>query len=77
MFLGEAKKFAENKFEEILDKVFEIKTKYLVLVNIFRDSVISYHLLLKKIAQTGEIKKLSYTKSEGGDDCIGFLIKKF
>jgi hypothetical protein len=76
LFLGEAEKFAGKKFEEILDKVFETKTKYLVLVNIFRDNVISYNLLLKKIAQTGEIKKLTYTRSEGGDDCIGFLIKK-
>ncbi len=77
LFLGEAEKFADNQFAEILDKVFEIKTKYLVLINIFKDDVINYNLFLKKIAQTGEIKKLSYIKSEGGDDCIGFLIKKF
>ncbi|MEK7120083.1 MAG: class I SAM-dependent methyltransferase, partial [Patescibacteria group bacterium] len=74
LFLGEAEKFAENKFEEILDKLFKIKTKYLVLVNLFRDNI-NYNLLLKKISQTGDIVKVGYVKSEGGEDCVGLTIK--
>jgi len=74
LFLGEAEKFAENKFEEILDKLFKIKTKYLVLVNLFRDNI-NYNLLLKKISQTGDIIKVSYVKSESGEDCMGLTIK--
>lgn len=76
LFLGEAEKFAGNKFHEILDRLFELKTRYLVVVNLSRDNI-DYNLLLRKIAETGEIKKVSHVKSESGeDDCIGLLISK-
>ena len=74
LFLGEAGKFAENNFEEILNKLFEIKTKYLVMINLFRDNI-NYNLLLKKIAEMGNIIKTAYTKSEDGDECIGLTIQ--
>jgi hypothetical protein len=74
LFLGEAGKFADNNFEEILNKLFEIKTKYLVMVNLFRDNI-NYNLLLKKIAETGSVVKVAYTKSEDGDECIGLTIQ--
>ena len=74
LFLGEAEKFAENKFEEILDKLFSIKTKYLVLVNMFSDKI-DYNLLLKKIAEKGEILKLEHSVSRSGNEYIGMTIK--
>jgi predicted RNA methylase len=75
LFLGEAEKFAKNKFNTILDALFSIKTRYLVVVNIFRDNI-DYRLLLKYIAEKGEIMKVVYQVSEKGDECIGLLIKK-
>ncbi len=74
LFLGEAGKFAENNFEEILNKLFEIKTKYLVMVNLFRDNI-NYNLLLKKISEIGNITKVAYTQSESGDECIGLTVQ--
>lgn len=74
LFLGEAEKFNCNKFEEIVNKLFSIKTKCLILVNLFRDNI-NYNLLLKKITEEGKIIKLSYIKSESGDECIGITIK--
>ncbi|MBN2094232.1 MAG: hypothetical protein JW740_02600 [Candidatus Zambryskibacteria bacterium] len=74
LFLGEAEKFAENKFEEVMNELFKIKTKYLVMVNLFRDKI-NYNLLLKKIAEVGNIIKVAYVKSEDGEDCIGLTIQ--
>ena len=44
------------------------------MVNLFRDNI-NYNLLLKKIGELGSIEKVSYTKSEDGDECLGMLIK--
>lgn len=74
LFLGEAEKFAGNKFEEVLDNLFKIKTKYLVLVNLVRDNI-NYNLLLKKISHMGDIVKICHTKSENGEECIGLAIR--
>lgn len=76
LFLGEAGKFAGNNFEEILNKLFNVKTKYLILVNLFRDNI-DYNLLLKKITEKGDLIKVAYTKSDtdSGDECIGLTIK--
>jgi len=75
LFLGEAEKFGKNKFPEILDSLFRIKAKYLVIINLFRDEVVDYRLLLKRIAQKGKQVKIAYQISTGGDECLGFLIK--
>lgn len=75
LFLGEAEKFAKNKFEDIVRELFKIKTRYLIIVNIFRDNI-DYRLLLKYIAEKGEIMKVAYQVSEKGDECIGLTIKK-
>ncbi len=74
LFLGEAEQFGENKYEDVLEKIFSIKTKYLVLVNLIKDNI-NYSLLLKEIALKGNISKLGYIKSESGEDCLGILIK--
>ena len=74
LFLGEAEKFGKNKFEKIIKKLFSIKTKYLILINLFRDNI-NYNLLLKTISQTGKIVKLNYVVSESGEDCLGMTIK--
>ena len=74
LFLGEAEQFGENQFKIILEKLFSIKTKYLILVNLFRDNI-NYNFVLKEIAQKGSIAKLSYIISESGDECLGILIK--
>jgi hypothetical protein len=84
LFLGEAAKFAGNGFEEILENLFEIKTNYLVIVNLSFDDVVNYFLLLKKISQTGKIIGLSFVPSSEsevdrrekyGGGCIGMCIK--
>lgn len=74
LFLGEAEKFAGNKFENILNKLFSIKTKYLVIVNLARDNI-NYDLLDKKIKEKGEIIKRNSVKSESGEETLGILIK--
>jgi hypothetical protein len=77
LFLGEAEKFAGNKFEDILKRLFAIKTKYLVIVNVERDSI-NYWLLFKHIANNGIVLKISYVNrpDKEGDICLGFTIKK-
>jgi hypothetical protein len=74
LFLGEAEKFAGNKFKEIVDKLFSIKTKYLVMVNLERDNI-NYDYLNKKISEKGKILKEYKIISEGGDLCLGMTIK--
>jgi hypothetical protein len=84
LFLGEAAKFAGNGFEEILENLFEIKTNYLVIVNLSFDDVVNYFLLLKKISQTGKIIGLGFVPSSEsevdcrekyGGGCIGMCIR--
>ena len=74
LFLGEAEQFGKNRYVEMLERLFFIKTRYLVLVNLFRDNI-DYGLLLKEISSKGSITKLGYIKSESGEDCLGILIK--
>ena len=74
LFLGEAEKFGGNKFEDILNSLFSIKTKYLVIIN-REDDKINYFLLMKKIYELGEILKISYQKTDDDHECIGFTIK--
>lgn len=65
----------ENQYHgEVLKSLFFIKTKYLIIVNLFRDKI-DYNLLLKTIAEKGEIIKIAYEPSESGEECIGFAIK--
>jgi trans-aconitate methyltransferase len=85
LFLGEATKYGGNNFEEILENLFALKTKYLMIVNVSYDDAVSYFLLLKKIAQAGKIAGLSYVPSPDseadprdkfGGGTIGLLIEK-
>lgn len=76
LFLGEAEKFAENSFDNIIERLFEIKTKYLVIVDILSDKNVNYRSLLKLIVQKGKILNLNYITNKEGADYIGFLIKK-
>jgi len=83
LFLGEATKFSGNNFENILENLLAIKTKYLILVNVSYDDAISYFYLLKRIAQCGEIVGLGYAPSSEDNDprekfgggCVGLCIK--
>lgn len=84
LFLGEATKYASNNFEEILDNLFAIKTRYLIIVNVSYDDSISYFYLLKKIARAGKIVGLSYVESSEseadprekfGGGCVGMCVK--
>lgn len=75
LFLGEAEKFGDNKFEKILAKSFAIDTKYLVIVNLLSDNI-NYGLLLKQISEYGDIIKVNYVISEDGETSLGMLIKK-
>ena len=73
LFLGEAEKFGENKFKSILERLFSIKTDYLVLVNLSNDKI-DYSLLLKEITLHGNILKIEYGISEGGGEYLGMLV---
>lgn len=75
LFLGEAEKFGDNKFEKILVKLFAIDTRYLVIVNLFRDNI-NYDLLLRQISEYGDIKRIKYVISEDGETSLGMLIRK-
>ncbi|PJE81257.1 hypothetical protein COU58_03430 [Candidatus Pacearchaeota archaeon CG10_big_fil_rev_8_21_14_0_10_32_42] len=71
LLLGEATKFNKNKFDEILDSLFKIKSKFIVIIDVFDDPEVNYGKILKKISSTGEIKKV-YSK----DKYLGFLIER-
>lgn len=75
LFLGEAEKFGDNKFEKILAKLFTINTKYLIIVNLFRDNI-NYNLLLKQISEYGDIVGIKHVISEDGETSLGMLIKR-
>jgi len=74
LFLGEAEQFAENKFPKILEKLFSLKTKYIVMVNLERDNI-NQDLLLAEINKRGKIIKSERVVSESGDVCLGMTIK--
>ena len=74
LFLGEAEKFSKGGFAAMVAKLFTLKTRYLVMVNLFRDAV-DYNVVFKAIAEKGGTVKVAYAKSEDGDECIGLTIK--
>ena len=74
LFLGEAEKFAGNKFGKILDKLLSIKTEYLVMVNHERDEI-DYNFLKQKIEEKGKILKENSAVSEEGNKTSGVLVK--
>jgi hypothetical protein len=75
LFLGEAEKFSGNRFEKILDALFALKTKYLIIVNVRRDAI-DYWSLFKRVAEKGTVLRIAYATSDAdGDDCLGFAIR--
>jgi hypothetical protein len=70
LLLGEATKF-RNKFNDVLNALFSIKTRYLVIVDVLEDTDVDYRSILAATAQKGLIKKISFS-----DKYIGFLISK-
>jgi len=71
LLLGEATKFGGNSFKQILDTLFEIKTKYLVVADIKNDPDINYRLLLSKIDKEAAVGKKVMV-----DKYIGFTLIK-
>lgn len=78
LFLGEAEKFAGNKYEEILNKLFSIKTRYLI-ITYFENDIMDRNLLMKYVHEYGEIAKQDQTESRSEEWGISFgmAIKKF
>jgi len=71
LLLGEATKFGGNSFKQILKTLFEIKTKYLVVIDIENVPDIDYRLLLSKIN-----KETVVGKKVTVDKYIGFTLIK-
>lgn len=71
LLLGEAQKFSKKPFLTMLDSLFRIKTKYLVIVDIMNDKSIDYDLLLKYINEKGNL-----LKTLKNEKYIGFLIQQ-
>jgi trans-aconitate methyltransferase len=70
LLLGEATKFG-NRFNDVLNALFSIKTRYLVIVDVLEDTDVDYRSILAATAQEGSIKKINFS-----DRYIGFLISK-
>lgn len=68
LLLGEASKFG-NTFDDVLDALFSIKTKHLVIMDVLEDPDVNYRSILRAIAMKGSIRKISCL-----DKYIGFLI---
>jgi trans-aconitate methyltransferase len=70
LLLGEATKFG-NRFNDVLNALFSINTRHLVIVDILEDPDVDYRSILRAIALKGSIEKINYL-----DKYIGFLISK-
>ncbi|MEW6617508.1 MAG: hypothetical protein AB1333_03790 [Patescibacteria group bacterium] len=80
LFLGEATKFGSNTFGGMLRKLFSLKTKYLVIVDLLFDPGVDYNLVFQMIAKKGKLLKVIYQWREGESrkeykGIVGFLIK--
>lgn len=80
LFLGEATKFGSNTFEGMLRKLFLLKTKYLVIVDLLFDSEVDYNAIFQMIAKKGKLLKIIYqwrdNESRGEyRGIVGFLIE--
>ena len=71
LLLGEATKFNQNSFENVLNALFNIKTKHLVIVDIYADPQVNYGLLLKNISDVGRVIKLDCV-----DKYIGMVVER-
>ena len=81
LFLGESERFLKNKFENVLNKLFSIKTKYLVIIDVLDDYQIDYRKILKKIASKKILNiyyragKIKFTSGKEYNGFIGFLVR--
>lgn len=80
LFLGEATKFGSNTFESILRKLFSLKTKYLVIVDLLFDSEVDYNAIFQMIAKKGKLLRIAYQWRDGEPrkeykGIVGFLIE--
>lgn len=71
LLLGEAQKFSKEPFSKMLDSLFNIRTKYLVIVDILDDPSIDYKMFSEYISRKGKI-----LKDVKEDKYVGFLIQK-
>lgn len=70
LLLGEATKFSKKPFVKMLESLFNIKTDYLIVIDILDDPVVNYNILLQHFAKKGQIKKMIFE-----DQYIGFLLR--
>ncbi len=69
LLLGEATKFSKKPLEEMVEKIFQIESDYLIIIDILKDMDVDYRIILEHISKKGDIKKIVFE-----DKYIGFLI---
>jgi len=71
LLLWEANKFSNKPFEQMVESLFKIQTKYLIIIDILEDKDVDYRTILSYISKKWEmIKTITLNKY------IWFLIKK-
>ena len=71
LLFGEATKFSEKSFERMVQKIFQIETDYLIIIDILQDMDVDYRVILEHTSKKWSIKKVEFE-----DKYIGFLLKK-
>lgn len=80
LFLGEATKFGSNTFEGMLRRLFSLKTKHLVIVDLLFDPGVDYNAVFQMIAKNGKLLKIIYQWRDNESrreykGIVGFLIE--
>jgi hypothetical protein len=70
LLLGEATKFSKESFDKMTETLFNIKTKFLIVIDILEDQDVNYRTILLNISKKGQIQKVVFE-----DKYIGFLIR--
>lgn len=76
LLLGEAEKFGNN-FEVLLEKLLEIKTKYLIIIDIKEDPSVDYSYLEREINQKYKIIAKCEIKKEHPQQFENFISKNY
>jgi trans-aconitate methyltransferase len=71
LLLGEATKFSKEPFEKMVEKIFQIDTDYLIIIDILQDMDVDYRIILEHISKKGDIEKIAFE-----DKYIGILLKR-
>ncbi len=71
LFLGESTKFRKERFEEMVETLFGIRSEYVAIIDTINDPDVDYRYLLRIFSKKGDVQRVIRE-----EEYIAFLLRK-